>query len=313
MKRFFVSVTVVCAVFSTCGLALDFYVLPLSGAASAEAASSTRNTFYDLKAAQAAVRKATTSMSEDITVHVADGRYFLDGPLYFSSIDSGQNGHSVHWRWTGSNAILSGGIQVTNWKLANSSTNLYSAAVPKGLRSRNLFVNGWAANYARRMIKRTDFHYTNTSMTWTSPEYDWLMTTSGIAEAEVRAINSFTDRYAPIKSVGNRELIMTQFSWTNNIIGYDTIPQPNADFGIWVQNALALLTEGGQHYLDSEAGIVYYMPLAGEDMATVETYLARLEALITIGGTYDHPAHDISFEALNFVSRSNHVFASVAH
>ncbi|KAH8799447.1 hypothetical protein F5884DRAFT_863625 [Xylogone sp. PMI_703] len=302
MVQFLPSVTLACAAFSVCGHALDFYVSPSSrpfSEASADGLSPQRP-FSSFEVAQAAVRKAITNMRESITIHVADGLYILDAPLNFTSADSGRNGHTVDWKATGSNAIISGGIRVSGWKLANATTNIYSANVPKGLRSRNLYVNGWAANYARRLIQRKDFQYTNTSMVWTSPQYDWLMTTPGISNAEIRAINSFTDRYAPIEAVGNRELIMKQDSWANNIIGYDTIPQPNADFGVWVQNALELLHEGGQHFLDSEAGVVYYIPLAGENMSTAETYIGRLEALIVVGGTYDQPAHDISFTGLHF-------------
>jgi hypothetical protein len=302
MMQFLVPAALVCAAFSTQVLALDFYVVPSSGAVSSDASPS-QNTFHDLASAQKAVHKVTAGMREDITVHIADGLYQLNSPLNFTSADSGQNGQTVNWKATGSNAILSGGIEVTNWKLANASTNLYAAKVPRGLKSRNLYVDGWASNYARRMIKRTDFQYTNTSMVWTSSEYDWLMTTPGIAGAEIRFISSFTDRYAPIEAVGVRELIMTQYSWTNNIIGYDTIPDPNADFGVWVQNALPLLAEGGEYYLDSDAGTVYYMPLAGQNMATVQTHLGLLEALVAIGGTYAEPAHDLAFEGLNFVSQ----------
>ncbi|KAH8799146.1 hypothetical protein F5884DRAFT_135714 [Xylogone sp. PMI_703] len=298
MRHLVHSVGLTCAVFSTCGSTLDFYVSSPPSAASADGLS--LRTFSNLEDVQAAVRNAIPNMKENITVHVADGLYILDVPLNFSSADSGRNGYSVNWKATGTNAIISGGTKVTGWKLANATTNVYSANVPKGLRSRNLYVNGWAANYARRLIQRKDFQYTNTSMVWTSPQYDWLMTTPGISNAEVRAISSFTDRYAPIAAVGDRELIMKQESWANNIIGYDTIPQPNADFGVWVQNALALLNEGGQYYLDSVAGVVYYKPLAGENMSTAETYLGRLEALVVVGGTYDQPAHDISFEGLNF-------------
>ena len=302
MKQFLVPAALICAAFRTHVLALDFYVVPSSGAVSSDASSS-QNIFHDLASAQKTVREVTVGMREDITVHIADGLYQLNSLLNFTSADSGQNGHTVNWKATGSNAILSGGVEVTNWKLVNASTNLYAATVPKGLKSRNLYVDGWASNYARRMIERTDFQYTNTSMVWTSSEYDWLMTTPGIAGAEVRFISSFTDRYAPIEAVGDRELIMAQYSWTNNIIGYDTIPDPNADFGVWVQNALPLLAEGGEYYLDSDAGTVYYMPLAGQNMTTAQTHLGVLEALVAIGGTYDEPAHDLTFEGLNFVSQ----------
>lgn len=300
MVRFLQLVALGCTTFSVVSHALDLFVSPSSN--SSGDGRSPHSPFSNLADAQAAVRKVVRQMTENITIHIADGLYILDAPLNFTSADSGQNGHTVIWQATGKDATVSGGVRVTDWKLVIGSSNIYSAKVTKGLLSRNLFVNGWAANYARRIIQRGDFQFTNTSVDWTSPEYDWLMTTPGIENAEIRAINSFTDRYAPIQSVGNRSLIMKQNSWANNIIGYDTIPQPNADFGMYVQNALALLSEGGEHYLDSDAGIVYYVPLANESMDTVETFLGRLEALFVVGGTYDSPAHDISFVGLNFVS-----------
>lgn len=301
MVQFLQLVALACTSLSVSCYALEFYVVPSYNLSGQAKGLSLQTPFSGLQDAQAAVRKAVTNMTDNITVHVADGLYILDTQLNFTSADSGRNGHTVTWKSAGSNATISGGIRVSDWKLVNSTTNIYSANVPKGLRSRNLYVNGWAANYARRMIQRNDFQYTNTSMVWTSPQYDWLMTTPGISNAEIRAISSFTDRYAPIDSVGNRELIMKQDSWENNIIGYDTISQPNADFGFWIQNALALLDEGGEHYLDSEAGVVYYKPLAGENIHTADTYIGKLESLVVVGGTYDEPAHDISFNGLHFV------------
>jgi hypothetical protein len=62
------------------------------------------------------------------------------------------------------------------------------------------------------------------------------------------------------------------------------------------------LTEGGQFYLDSSAGKVYYKPLSGQNMATADAHLGVLETLISVGGSYDAPAHDITFQGLSFVS-----------
>jgi hypothetical protein len=278
--------------------AVNFYVSP-SGADSNPGTSASQP-FLTLSAAQQAVRnQVASSMTENVTVSLADGIYSLSAPLRFTSLDSGKNGFSVNW--VGPGATISGGLKVTGW--AVGSNGIYSANVPAGTKSRNLYVNGNASNYARRKIaNRNDITYTSTSMKWTSPSYDWMMNTQGIANAEVRFINSFTDRYAPIKSVGNRELIMKQNWWFNNNWGYDHVAKPNADFGVWVQNALALLTEGGQFYLDSNAGKVYYKPLSGEDMATAETYLATLDTLVSVGGTYEDPAHDISYIGISFVS-----------
>jgi hypothetical protein len=239
------------------------------------------------------------SMEANITVHIASGTYELSAPLVLSAQDSGKNGFKVNW--VGSGAVVSGGRKLTNWTAGTNG--IYSATVPQGTKSRNLYVNGQASNYARKKIaNRTDLTYTESSIKWTLGTYDWISNTSGIEQAEVRFINSFTDRYAPIQAKGNRELVMKQDWWFTNNWGYDHISKPNADFGVWVQNALALLTDGGQFYLDSKAGKVYYKPLSGENMATADAHLGVLETLVSVGGSYDAPAHDITFQDLSFVS-----------
>jgi hypothetical protein len=278
-------------------VAADFYVSPTGS--DSNAGTSATAAFQTLLQAQQAVRSQLTgTLNQNITVHMGAGTYMLSAPLKFTADDSGKNGFSVNW--VGSGALISGGLNVTNWTAG--ANGVYSASVPVGVRSRNLYVNGQASNYARKKINRKDFSYTNTSMKWTSGSYDWLTSTAGFANAEVRFINSFADRYAPIKSTGNRELVMEQNTWFNQNRGYDTVSKPNADFGVWVQNALALLTEGGQFYLDSGAGKVYYKPLSGEKMDSVEAFLGVLETLVVFGGTYANPVHDLSFQDVSLVS-----------
>ena len=258
--------------------------------------------FRGLVGVQEAIRTAIAQgMVEDITVHVADGMYYLDSPLNLTSADSGQNGHTVYWKASGTNATISGGLNVTAW-VEDQPSGIWHAAVPAGTQSRNLFVNGWAANYARSQLNRTHFTVTNTSYTWNISEYDWLMDTPGIANGELRSLQSFTDRYSPIAAVGNRELIMAQNCWGNQIIGWDDMTEPYADFGLYVQNVLALLDKGGEFFLDSQAGTLYYKPLANEDMSMADTHLGLMEAIVVISGTYDDPAHDISLAGLNFVN-----------
>lgn len=287
------------AVLAQHAAAFDLYVSP-SGA-DTNLGTSEAKPFKTLSAAQRAVQdQLARSPAENVTVHLGPGIYTLSAPLRFTDKDSSKGGASV--RWAGSGAIVSGGLEVTGW--AAGSNGIYSANVPVGTRSRNLYVNGKASNFARKKIaNRKDLTYTSTSIKWTNTALDWITSAPGIASAEVRFINSFTDRYAPIASVKTRELVMKQNTWFNQNWGYDHVAKPNADFGVWVQNALGLLTDGGQFYLDSAAGKVYYKPLAGEDMSTAKSYLGVLETLVSVGGTYANPAHDISFQDISFVSR----------
>jgi len=291
-------VLVYAAVYSQLADAIDFYVAP--NGSDNNAGSTASAAFQTLSKAQQAVRsQIASSMTGNITVHIASGIYTLSTPLKFTAADSGKNGFSVNW--VGPGALISGGHKVTGWTAG--SNGVYSASVPAGLKSRNLYVNGKASNFARKKIaNRKDFSYTSTSMKWTSSSYDWITSTAGITNGELRFINSFADRYAPIQAAGNRELVMKQNTWYNQLWGYDTIPKNNADFGVWVQNVLALLTEGGQFYHDSAAGKVYYKPLTGEKMENIEAYLGVAETLLVFGGTYDAPVHDIVFTDISFVS-----------
>jgi hypothetical protein len=292
-----VSKLLICAALcNQLAIAADFYVSPTGS--DSNAGTSATAAFQTLPKAQQAVRSQLAgTVNDNITVHVGAGTYTLSAPLKFTADDSGKNGFSVNW--VGSDALISGGLKVTGWTAG--SNGIYSANVPVGTRSRNLYVNGQASNYARRKVNRKDLTYTSTSVKWTSGAYDWITSTPGIANAEMRWINSFADRYAPIKSTGNKELIMEQNTWFNQNWGYDTISKPNADFGVWVQNAFGLLTEGGQFYLDSGAGKVYYKPLSGEKMESIEAFLGVSETLVVFGGTYANPVHDVSFQDISFV------------
>lgn len=139
----------------------DLYV---STAGSDSNTGSTGAPFQTLTKAQQAVRSLIAgSLKEDVTVHVADGVYSLTSTLVFTTADSGNNGHAITWKADGGNAIISGGIKVTGW--TQGANGVYSASVPAGTKSRNLYVSGKASNYARKKLaNRKDFTYTSTGM-----------------------------------------------------------------------------------------------------------------------------------------------------
>ena len=142
--------------------ALDLYVAP-GGSDSSD--GSVGSPFQSLAQAQTALRNATSrAADEDNIVHVADGFYTLDEPLNLTSADSGTNTSPVTWRAEGTNVVISGGLKVSNWQL-NETSGIYSARIPPGTESRNLYINGQAANYARSTLQRKDFDFDNETYT----------------------------------------------------------------------------------------------------------------------------------------------------
>jgi hypothetical protein len=72
----------------------DFYV-SLNG--SDTAAGTAHTPFRSFERAQKAVRGVVNNTNDDVRVYVAPGTYYLDEPLLFTDVDSGQHGHKVIW------------------------------------------------------------------------------------------------------------------------------------------------------------------------------------------------------------------------
>src|SRR5581483_4705880 len=110
--------------------------------------------------------------------------------------------------------------------------------------------------------------------------------------------------YSPIQSVANGSVTMVQPAWDENTWGYDTVQSPLRQGPIYVENDYTLLDQPGEWYQDTAAGSLYYIPLAGQSMATADVELPQLQLLVTVGGTHDQPAHDVALTGLTFAHTS---------
>ncbi|WP_348650608.1 ricin-type beta-trefoil lectin domain protein [Catellatospora sp. KI3] len=254
-----------------------------------------------LSQAQSTVRAVAPAMTGDIVVQLAGGTYALGSPLTFTAADSGTNGYTVFWTAAqGATPVISGGQRVTGWSLADSGRNIWRASVSGGFDTRQLYVEGRIATRARTQVNRADFTFTTSGMTFTNGALSYLNSIAAEDRVELESINSFTDRYVPVQSISSNTITMEQPAWNNNTWGYDTLSTPFRAGPLYLVNAREFLDTAGEWYLDTAAGSLYYKPLSGENMATADVQLPRLESLLRVGGTYAAPAHHISFAGLRF-------------
>jgi hypothetical protein len=68
----------------------------------------------------------------------------------------------------------------------------------------------------------------------------------------------------------------------------------------YIENALELLDEPGEWYLDRSSKTVYYIPLPEQDMAKVEVVAPAVETLVELRGTPDRPVENIHFVGMTF-------------
>jgi len=250
--------------------------------------------------AQTMVRTLAPAMTGDIDVDLLGGTYRLASTFKLGPQDSGQNGHNVVYQAApGQQPVISGSKQITGWSEYDTSKGIYRAAVPVGTQSSQLFVNGARAQRARSALNPSGFTLSGSSFVTADPSYASFTNQSQI---QIVDDNDWKQLRCPLGSItatssGGSSLNINSSCFTNN-----NTSVPNAGFpfngsglpsltGIsWIENAYQLLTQPGQYYLDSAAGYVYYIPLAGQSMATADVELPELQELVDLSGTPGHLA-----------------------
>ncbi len=257
--------------------------------------------YRSFESAQKAVR--ANNRDHDVTVKLAPGTYRLEQPLRFSPADGGQNGFTVRWEGTGTAfPVLSGGLPVSGWYLADRKREIWAAKIPKGLAPRQITVNGRLAPRAAIEIPRNAVTFHTWGLQITDASWGMLASLPGQHRMEVEGMSWFTHRHAVVDRIEGDRIVMQQPGWRNNLVGYDTLARPvSADVArMFLGNALAFLREPGQWFVDADAGLLYYRPRPGEDMIRTEAILPRLDHLVSISGTYEQPVRDLQFRGLQF-------------
>ncbi|MCA2215484.1 RICIN domain-containing protein [Jidongwangia harbinensis] len=258
-----------------------------------------------LTGAQAAVRSLNDAMSDDIVVQLSDGVYRLSAPLRLTAEDSGTNGHTVVWQAAPSaRPVISGARAVTGWTLADAGRNIWRADVGAGLDTRQLYVDGAIATRARTQVNRADFTATSTGLRFGNGALSYLNNLADQNRIQMESVNSFTDRYVSVQSIAGNVITMQQPGWSNNIFGYDTFSSPHRAGPLYLTNAYEFLDAAGEWYLNRATGVLYYAPLPGQNLSTAAVELPTLPSLVHLGGTYDAPAHHITFGGITFTGTS---------
>jgi hypothetical protein len=276
-------------------------VLHLSPNGSDDGDGSAAHPFASFGRAQEAVRRS--NRDHDVTVIVASGTYRLAAPLRFTAADGGQNGFTVRWQGADrARPILSGGVPVTGWQLADRNREIWSARIPQATDPRQLTVNGQLARRAAIEIPRAAVAFHSWGLEIKDPAWSALAALPDQNRIEVEGMSWFTHRHAMVDHVEGNRIVMQQPGWRNNLVGYDTFASPvSAEVArMFLVNSLDFLREPGQWYADAKAGMLYYKPRPGEDMARIDVVLPRLERLVSISGSYDQPVRDLQFRHLSF-------------
>jgi len=255
--------------------------------------------FATLERARQAVRTVNKDMTGDLVVLIHGGTYRIEQTLAFNAEDSGTNGHAVIYRAAaGETPIISGGKAIGDW---SADENGRWKAVSPIDDFRQLYVNGKRADRASGPAPK-DFHRRG--------EEGWQTSDTALADwrnaqdVEVRLRAVWCDTRCKVEDLrreGDLAVAAMQqpfFAQAMKKEGAKLTDCPSDK--ITIENALELLDEPGEWYLDRPTHTVYYLPRPGEAIDKTTAIAPAIERLVELRGDLDAPVHDVRFEGITF-------------
>jgi hypothetical protein len=246
-----------------------------------------------------AARDAARALAgrEPVTVHVADGVYYLPDTLVFTPADSGRPGAPVVYRAVNEGrAVISGGLKLApSWRPFRDG--IFQAATPPGLSIDQLFING----ERQRMARYPNFDATKPTAAYqgfaadaVSPERAarWADPAGGyIHSMHVYRWGGYHYRITGKNPDGS---VAYEGGWQNNRqMGM------HKDFRM-VENIFEELDAPGEWFHDAKSGTLYFMPHAGIDLASASVEVVRLRHLVEFQGSLAAPVRVIALQGFVF-------------
>ena len=246
-----------------------------------------------------------------IQIILKGGTYSFYEPLYIRPEDSGTAQSPTIIRGEeGGKALLSGGIQITNWK---KSGKLWVADVPafngRPFDFRQLWINGRKAVRARNVadfekmprILRND---PMNEILWVPTSAVKKIIKAPFAEMvlhEMWCIDNL--RIKSIEIHGDSAAV--RFHNPESKLHFDRYwPRPMIGKGVnspfYITNSMELLDQPGEWFHDIKTNKLYYFPLAGENPNQEELIVPAIETLVQLEGTLDRPVENVMFKNITF-------------
>lgn len=281
-------------------------------------------------------RQDAPTIADGIHIVVRGGTYQLAAPWLIRWEDSGTAASPTVFRAApGERVIVSGGTAVSGWRKPTSEVaglpgkarpHVLVAEAPRvagdRLRIRDLWVGERKAVRARtlrdgEMHQLAGWDRPNEVATIPATVLGGIAEPAGlemiiaqqweIAILRVRSIERSGD-LARLTFHSPESAIEFQHPWPQPIL------PPEGGGAFFLANAIEFLDEPGEWFQDRESGLIYYWPLAGEDVASVGATVPVLSTLLEVKGTLDRPVRHVFFRDIAFAhsawnepGRSGHV------
>jgi hypothetical protein len=276
-----------------------------------------------VKAQEAVRKKIAAGLTDNIVVIIHGGTYEQVTNLTFDSEDSGTQKYSITYAAApGEKVVISGGRKITGWKKGQGqiwTTELTDVRDNKWY-FRQLFVNGKRAIRARvpNIDDKSPWWHIKTSTAKPGAPDQNITPIIISVDHPIKAWNNITDvefiylnnndgsrkRVGSVNETDQLCTLSAPHNWTpKGLPGYYQIGYPLADiFGVgacYFENALEMLDQPGEWYLDRQTGILSYWPRADEELNNVEVVAPVVQkTLLSVTGTIIKPVINLNFKGI---------------
>jgi hypothetical protein len=275
--------------------------------------------------AREAARELKKRTQGPITIWVRRGTYYLSRSLTFEPEDSGSPGqHITYAAYEDELVTLSGGRRLKcNWKpYRDRIMKCELPAVKAGqLKFAQLFVNGkrqirarfpnydpknplvWGSGYVavgrrEEAWPPTEFHFdpaTFTKKRWAKPNeaivHLFPLDYWGNLQWTVKDID--WDKHCIKLGWGGFQINELVFGKAATGIGISQLYNGEFSSRFFIENVFEELDAPGEWFLDEGAGVLYYMPEEGVDLAAASVEVPVLEHVVEVNGSQLKPVHHI--------------------
>ncbi|WP_308991015.1 right-handed parallel beta-helix repeat-containing protein [Mariniflexile litorale] len=257
-------------------------------------------------------------VKDGIRIILMEGVFYLDEPVFIRPEDSGTaESPTIIEAQNNTKPVLNGGLQVKKWKKAHAVNglkvgNVWVSDAPRKAGSiisfRQLWVNGKKAVRA----KSTSGDKMDRILSWDkisqtcwipfkdkSVEFQpgmemliqqwWAIANLRIKDVEVKGDSAKVYFEQP------ESRVQSEHPWPAPWISKKTGNSP-----FFLNNAMSLLDEPGEWFLDKENSKIYYYPRIGEDLESAKVMIPVLENLLEMKGTIDMPVHHVYIKGVSF-------------
>lgn len=248
--------------------------------------------------------------SGETTVYLKGGTYSLAKTLLLTAaVNEGNNNAITFKSAPGEQALLSGGKRITGW--VNVGKGVFKAKVPAGAAFRQIYVNKKMAVRARTPNRQ---HAEDYGPYHHIQRFDEREKTILIKPGELPAVKKIKEVELVINQHWYQSRVRIEEHYTKGDTTSIKVQEPEKKilFGMqgnkmlwplkpyYLENALEFLDAQNEWYLDKEANVLYYKPVAGSRIDQLEIVVPLLETLLQVSGAQSSPVQNITFENIDF-------------